>query len=169
MVAWLVYQLSLKPVFGSPVLTIGAAPDPHGPYREYFAGLGLNLNRATYGIMPTVLFASTTDGSHLEFWASPWIETKNWSLNSFMGAYQPLSDRGFEQSFIDPLTLTRKLNSRVAVGASYLMIYTVDVGVRQGVGPAFQVYVPKGLVIADWFVGPGKSPNEFRVTLQFSF
>lgn len=168
-VVWLIYQHSLKPQFGSPVLTVGAALDPHTPYREGLAGMGINFNKKRAGIIPTLLFTGTTDGPHLEYWVSPWADLEHWSFNSFIGGYAPLNDRGYRQFFVDPVTLTRKVNKRFAWGSSYLMIKMEGTDVRQGLGPAFQVAIPKGLVIADWFKGLASSKNEFRVTLQLSF
>lgn len=168
-VMWLIYQRSAEPVFGSLVFTIGAAPDPHGDYREAFVGAGLNWNKPRYGMTPTLLFSATTEGPHLQMWLSPWFDTDHWSFNSFIGGYVPFFNEGFTQVFIDPATLTRKINNRVAVGGSWMFVHTLDAPTRHGIGPAFQVSVPKGLVIADWFVGPGSSPNEFRITFQASF
>lgn len=168
-VVWVIYQRSLKPKIGSPVFTIGVAPNPHGSYRERFGGMGINFNGRRGGVIPTALYSYTTDGPCFEYWVSPWYDAGHWLFNSFVGGYAPLSERGSRQFFVDPVTLTWKINRRFALGGSYTMIKVEKTKVQQGVGPAFQVKVPGGTVVVDWFKGLYGSFNDLRVTLQLAF
>lgn len=167
-IAWLIYTRNLGD-FGRPAISLGLAPNPHNDYREYFAGLGVNLNKTHGGITPTLLYTHTTGGNYLEYWISPWVDRGRFVLQSFIGGYIPLEDDGADQFFIDPLTVLVKVNGRVAVGATYTDTFAEGAPAFRAIGPAVQVTIPKGVVIVDFLKGLENYDSEVRATVLLSF
>ena len=167
-IAWLIWTRSLGD-FGRPALTLGLAPNPHNDYREYFAGVGVNLNRTRGGITPTLLFAHTTAGNQLEYRISPWLDRERFALQTFIGGYVPLETGGVHQFFIDPVTLLYKANGRVAFGATYTDTWAEHAPPVRAIGPAVQITIPKGVVIVDALKGLSHYDSEVRATILLAF
>lgn len=167
-IVWIIYTRNLGD-FGKPTLTLGLAPHPYNDYREYFAGAGVNLNRTHEGIAPTVLFTHTTDGNQIEYWLSPWLDKDRFALQTFIGGYVPLRHAGVYQVFFDPVTLLYKLSGRVAVGATYTDTRAQHADPVQAAGPAFQLTIPKGVLIVDALKGISHYDDEVRATVLLAF
>jgi hypothetical protein len=137
--------------------------------REYQLGLGLDLDRGSYGFWPFLGVSKAGSNWYAQPWIYSWYDKGRFIAYGYFGSYLPVRPGGAFQLFIDSATALFKLKPWLGAGAAYSLGYSAGLPTEHLLGPAIQLEIWDLTTTVEYLRGVRAYGNEVRVTFQTSF
>src|SRR6266487_158638 len=143
--------------------------NPRTGYHEALMGVAKRITLAQR--QSTIIALARSDASdsrYGEIYVVPSLAIAPLALTGSAEIAVPLGAQGTLQYYINPLSVHVPVDSRLRVGATYILAGQVGTMTGEALGPSVRAVVPHGAFTFDWVLGLRAYHTETRLSFQTS-